>query len=95
MAFMYAAVIVSVLVFLLWLIAKAMDGSMQATVGVILLTTVIFGVMLSISFKESEKGPCHQYETQMMYNSSTKTMMPSRVCVLRGEWVKEGSHDRE
>ena len=89
MGFVYAAVIVSVLVFLVWLIAKTMDGSMQAMVGVILLTTVILGVVLSISFKESEKGPCHKYETQMMYNAATKTVMPYRVCVLRGEWVKE------
>ena len=89
MAFMYAAVIVSVLVFLVWLIAKTMDGSIQAMLGAIVLTTVILGVVLHISFKESEKGPCHKYETQMMYNTATKTVMPYRVCVLRGEWVKE------
>ena len=89
MAFMYAAVIVSVLVFLIWLIAKTMDGSIQAMVGAIILTTGILGVVLHISYKESEKGPCHQYETQMIYNAATKTMMPYRVCVLRGEWVKE------
>ena len=89
MAFMYAAVIVSVLVFLIWLIAKTMDGSIQAMLGAIVLTTVILGVVLHISFKESEKGPCHKYETQMMYNAATKTVMPYRVCVLRGEWVKE------
>ena len=89
MAFMYAAVIVSVLVFLMWLIAKTMDGSIQAMVGAITLTTIILGVVLHASFKESEKGPCHKYETQMMYNAATKTVMPYRVCVLRGEWVKE------
>ena len=89
MAFMYAAVIVSVLVFLMWLIAKTIDGSIQAMLGAIVLTTVILGVVLHISFKESEKGPCHKYETQMMYNPATKTVMPYRVCVLRGEWVKE------
>lgn len=46
----------------------------------------------AVDKKENEKGPCHQYETQMMYNAATKTMMPSRVCVLRGEWVEE-SHE--
>ena len=89
MAFMYAAVIVFVLVFFIWLMAKIMDGSVQAMVGAIILSIVILGVVLNISLKENEKGPCHQYETQMMYNAATKTMMPSRVCVLRGEWVKE------
>ena len=92
MASIYAAVIVSVLVFLVWLLAKAMDGSMEAMLGAIILTTFILGGVLHISSKESEKGPCHQYETQMMYNAATKTMMPSRVCVLRGEWVKEGDN---
>ena len=61
-------------------------------IGAIVLTTLILGVVLHIAFKADEKGPCHKYETQMMYNSATKTMMPSRVCVLRGEWVKE-SHE--
>lgn len=92
MAFLYAAIIVSVLVFLTWLIAKTMEGSMQAMVGAIILFTLILGVTLNIAWKENEKGPCHQYKTQMMYNAATKTIMPSRVCVLRGEWVKE-SHE--
>ena len=38
--------------------------------------------------KENERGPCVQYETQMHYNAATKTTMPARVCVLRGEWVE-------
>ena len=38
--------------------------------------------------KENSKGPCVQYETQMHFNAATKTMMPARVCVLRGEWVE-------
>lgn len=95
MAFMYATVIVVVSVFFIWLMAKIMVGSVQAMVGAIILSIVILGVLINISLKENEKGPCHQYETQMMYNAATKTMMPSRVCVLRGEWVKEGSYDRE
>jgi len=59
------------------------------------LSTVILGVVLNVSFKEDEKGPCHQYETQMMYNAATKTMMPSRVCVLRGEWMEEDRVDQQ
>lgn len=89
MAFVYAVVIVAALILFIWLLVKTMDGNVQAMVGVIILITLILGVTLNIALKENEKGPCHKYETQMMYNPSTKTMMPSRVCVLRGEWVKE------
>ena len=58
------------------------------------LVTVVLGVAINDFIKEGEKGPCHQYETRLMYNAATKTMMPSRVCVLRGEWVEE-DHDNQ
>ena len=28
-----------------------------------------------------------QYETQLYYNAATKTMMPAKVCAIRGEWT--------
>ena len=30
--------------------------------------------------------PCVTYESRLTYNAATKTMMPMRVCVERGEW---------
>ena len=90
--FAYAAVIVAVLVLFIWLMLKVMNGSIQAMIGTVVLMVVILGGMINIPLKENKKGPCHQYETQMMYNAATKTVMPYRVCVLRGEWVKE-SHE--
>lgn len=33
--------------------------------------------------------PCAAYETRMTYNAATKTPMPMRVCVERGEWITE------
>lgn len=89
MGFGIAALIVAAFGLLVWLIDKASDGSKEAATGAIILIVVILGVVLNASIKEDEKGPCHLYETQMMYNAATKTMMPSRVCVLRGEWVEE------
>lgn len=94
MGFVYAVVIVSVLVLFIWLMVKVMNGSVQAMVGTIALMIVVLGGMINVSLKQNEKGPCHKYETQMMYNAATKTMMPSRVCVLRGEWVKEGHESK-
>lgn len=56
----------------------------------ILFVLVVGFVFLLIYGKtvENEQGPCFEYRTQQMYNSATKTMMPARVCVERGEWVR-------
>jgi high-affinity Fe2+/Pb2+ permease len=35
------------------------------------------------------RNPCVQYESRMTYNAATKTMMPLRVCVERGEWESQ------
>lgn len=48
-----------------------------------------FGVIIQTHIEEGKSGPCVAYETQMHYNAATKTMMPAKVCVLRGEWVEE------
>lgn len=90
MGFVIAATIVAASGTLMWLAVKAVDGSGLAAAAAIGLVTVVLGVVINASLKESEKGPCHQYETRLMYNVATKTMMPSRVCVQRGEWVEEG-----
>lgn len=90
MGFAIAALIVAAVGSLIWLTVKAADGDVLAGAAAIGLVTVVLGVVINASIKESEKGPCHQYETRLMYNAATKTMMPSRVCILRGEWVEEG-----
>lgn len=92
--FIMAAIFVATALSLIWLIARAVDGSVLAGAAAIGLAIVVLGVMINASIKENENGPCHQYETRLMYNAATKTMMPSRVCVMRGEWVEEG-HDNE
>lgn len=43
-------------------------------------------VLLYAGMEESKKGPCIEWQTQMMYNAATKTMMPAKFCVQRGEW---------
>lgn len=93
MGFAMAALFIAVLGSLMWLIVKATDGSVLAGAAATGLVTVILGLVFNASIKESETGPCHQYETRLMYNPATKTMMPSRACVLRGEWVEEANND--
>lgn len=47
------------------------------------------GWVLSKVVENEQKYPCIEYEAQMMYNAATKSMMPMRVCVRRGEWMPE------
>lgn len=89
MGFVIAALAGAVAVAMAWLALKAADGSTTAGVALVALVIIVLGAIINASLKVSEKGPCHQYETRLMYNAATKTMMPSRACVLRGEWVEE------
>lgn len=94
MGFAIAALIVAAVGSLMWLTVKAVDGSVLAGAAAIGLVVVVLGVVINASIKEEEKGPCHQHETRLMHNAATKTVMPSRACVLRGEWVEEGHENQ-
>jgi hypothetical protein len=43
---------------------------------------------ISLALDQEANNPCVEYEARMTYNAATKTMMPLRVCIERGEWVK-------
>jgi hypothetical protein len=50
-------------------------------VAVVMLALVINGLV-----EYEREHPCVLYESRLTYNAATKTMMPMRVCVERGEW---------
>ena len=52
-------------------------------VGVLMLAWVF-----SFAVDRGARNPCVEYESRMTYNAATKTMMPMRVCIERGEWVE-------
>ncbi|QZP24185.1 hypothetical protein [Pseudomonas mosselii] len=87
------AVIVVVFVVLIAVSVKAMDDLSDgrffaAWPGAAFCAWVtVIAFLLYAAKAESDKGPCLHYETQMHWNAATKTMMPARVCVDRGEWV--------
>ena len=85
--FLVSAIVVIAIVVGFWLGNRALEGCIVSTVAVCFALFLIFGLVFNVATKSEAKGPCHQYETKLMYNAATKTMMPSRVCVLRGEWV--------
>ena len=88
--FLISALIVLILVVGIWLADRAIDDNRNATIALCFLIFLIMGLTINYYLKAAAKGPCHEYKTEMMYNDTTKTYMPSRVCVLRGEWVDDG-----
>ena len=85
-----------ILVVIVWFVAsgKSMDrfwnkgatdlvAWVLGAVGVLMLAWV-----LSFAVDQKARNPCVEYELQMTYNAATKTMMPMRVCIERGEWVE-------
>lgn len=53
-----------------------------------LLFILLIAFIIKGSSEDQAEGPCVKYETQYSYNAATKTNMPYRVCLERGEWVK-------
>ena len=86
--------------FVLW--AGALFGTLYQTVfarstaRAAAWAAVLFGVLtlgLGAAFNletyQAAVGPCLRYETGRQYNPATKTVMPYRSCVERGEWITE------
>lgn len=71
---------------LFWMLVKAVDNESWYW-GACFFVALVVPLGLALDFA-SDEGPCAQYETRMMYNAATKTMMPAEFCVMRGEWVK-------
>lgn len=70
----------------LWMLV---EGSWLWRLCGILMLTAMLACFLYLLNSRPDPGPCFKWQTQLMPNAATKTMMPSRVCVLRGEWVEE------
>ena len=62
------------------------DGIWRVAAGVEFALLVL--LIWLISYGTNNSPPCAKYETQMMYNAATKTMMPAQFCVQEGTWVK-------
>lgn len=78
---------------LFWVLTQLMEyyddpndrkWQIPAAVGFAWLVFTVWG----IGQMNSHSAPCAQYETRMMFNAATKTMMPAQFCVQEGEWVK-------
>lgn len=73
-----------------WLACVAIEnGSKFFAVLAFFSFSIPLGLLANASMENEKQNPCAQYETRMQFNPATKTMMPMRVCVLRGKWVEE------
>ena len=52
------------------------------------VSVLMLAWMISHVTDQATRNPCVAYESRMTYNAATKTMMPLRVCIERGEWVE-------
>jgi fluoride ion exporter CrcB/FEX len=71
----------------LWCFEAWMDNlksKFWATFICIVMNSFVLGSIIAYE----EENPCAKYETQMHYNAATKTAMPMKVCIERGEWVQ-------
>ena len=55
--------------------------------GGVAVWMLAWGINLSTQYERDH--PCVAYESRFIYNVATKTMMPMRVCVARGQWEVE------
>ena len=87
---MIAAAIAGWTVIAAWLVTMTTDNATPANLGILCVFFVLsLAGLMSLTAENKSVGPCMQYETRMMYNAATKTMMPAKFCVLRGEWAEE------
>ena len=54
--------------------------------GAVGVSMLAWGISWAVD--QEARNPCVEYESRMTYNAATKTMMPMRVCIERGEWVE-------
>jgi hypothetical protein len=87
-------IIAGILLVILWFIAAGKSllwftdngsGDLRAWVSGG-FAVVMLAFALNAAAKHEQENPCVTYESRLTYNAATKTMMPMRVCVERGEW---------
>ena len=76
---------------IIWNLSKALDTfeknvARKHYIAAAVLVIVGITLLTYLAIEQEEKAPCVKYNSIMQYNAATKTIMPVRYCVLRGEW---------
>jgi hypothetical protein len=86
-----AIAVVAYVGLLFYFIGNALDGGgLGYVIGAVVMTVTTVAIIIGAVDQDEKRGPCVKYETQWSYNSATKSNMPYRVCVERGEWINNG-----
>lgn len=84
-----ATLIVAFIGSLIFTLLKAIDSEdWRWLIPFVGLLIIMIALIIKGLSEDGAEGPCVEYKTQYSYNAATKTNMPYRVCVERGEWVK-------
>jgi hypothetical protein len=84
---MIVAGVIAWIVLILWLAVIALEDKPHLNIVAFVVFVVPVGILVNQAIKHERENPCVEWERKMQYNPATKTIMPMRVCVLRGEWV--------
>ena len=85
-AFLITLIVVGYFVVFFFLLSQSLYDNKIAMVGFVLWCGLVVFFLLYSGMEESKRGQCVEWQTQMMYNAATKTMMTAKFCVQRGEW---------
>jgi hypothetical protein len=84
-----ATIGVSYVALMFWFLIRTIeDEDWRYGIGAAVMLILLLAFVMKLAAEDNAKGPCVKYETQWSYNAATKTNMPYKVCVERGEWVK-------
>jgi len=89
-------IIAVILLVIVWFVAAGKSMDRFVNYGAADLSAWVLGAVavlmlawaISWAVDQEARNPCVEYESRMTYNAATKTMMPMRVCIERGEWVE-------
>lgn len=89
LGFYIAFVIVMWIAISFFLFDKATNGGWVCGVVLFVWVVIAMGFVIQSDIEQDKEHPCVEYEIRQQYNPATKTVMPVKVCALRGEWVED------
>ena len=85
-AFLITLIVVGYFVVFCFLLTRSLYDNKAAMAGFVFWCAMAVFFLICAGMEESKRGPCIEWQTQMMYNAATKMMQPAKFCVQRGEW---------
>ena len=90
MTFIYVCLILAAAALMLWLLFMAIDN-WDYLIGKVYsaATFLVAAALMTAAIEYENQNPCVKYEVKSRYDAALKMARPMKVCVERGEWVKD------